>query len=91
MALFFQETHPGAEMASQNDQNGMFTKNDQNDQKAAWLHKIAIPNIGGEAACRGMKPTSRSVIVIAANQALSLITVHRAVANNALLQGHMCK
>ena len=34
---------------------------------------------------------ARSVIVIATNQALLLITVHRAVANNALPQGHMCK
>ena len=30
---FFLETHPGSEMASQNDKNGMFTKNDQNDPK----------------------------------------------------------
>ena len=26
---FFRETHPGSEMASQHDQNGMFAKNDQ--------------------------------------------------------------
>ena len=30
VTFFYRETHPGSEMASQNDQNGMFAKNDQN-------------------------------------------------------------
>ena len=35
VGTFFREAHPGSEMASQNDHNYMFAKNDQNDPKGS--------------------------------------------------------
>ena len=42
IGTFLRETHPGSEMATQNDQNGMFAKKMTKMTQKARLHKMAI-------------------------------------------------
>ena len=41
--FFFRETNPGSEIASQNDQNEMFAKNDKNDKKKGTVTSTTQP------------------------------------------------